>query len=199
MMSFVYPKNHEMKYNFLLGSATLLFLLTLGQMVSFLLKNPERSIALEKREEGSVAVELVVGNQEQGIYYFPAEKRVEEFLTAVGQDSGDGNKTPLADGMSVRIFPNHVKQIDEMAPQKKLALGIPVDINQLSQEEIMLIPGIGEKTAAAIHHYISDNGCIRDMSELANIRGIKDRKIANMRKYLITKPERCRQSTSPHI
>lgn len=183
-----------MKQYFLLGSAALLFLLALGQFMSFLLKNPERTIAFADKGEGSVAVELVIGKQEQGIFYFSREKRVGDLLSAVNPEWKDDNKTPLIEGMSIRVVHNRVRHIGEMAAQKKMALGIPVDINQLSPVELMLIPGIGEKTAYAIHLYIQDKGCIRDMSELANIRGIKEKKIAHMRKYLIAKPDACGRS-----
>jgi DNA uptake protein ComE-like DNA-binding protein len=56
---------------------------------------------------------------------------------------------------------------------------------------MMLVPGIGEKTAHAIHLFIQDRGCIRDLSELSEISGIKDRKIEKMRKYFITNPASC--------
>jgi len=180
-----------MRHNFLLGSAALLFLLILWQIMSFFLQQPERTIAYESKKEGSVAVELVIGNQNQGIFYFQREKSVGDFLSTVRRGWEERNKTPLADGMSIRINQTHVTHVGEMKAPQKLALGIPVDINQLSTEEIMLIPGIGIKTASAIYTYIKGKGCIRDLSELAEIRGIKERKIANMRKYLTTKPEFC--------
>lgn len=180
-----------MRHRFLLGSTALLFLLVLWQILSFHLKAPERTIAYESRKEGSVAVELVIENQDQGIFYFQRDKSIGEFLSATSAGPGEDNKTPLRDGMSIRIDQHDVTHIDEMAAAKKLALGILVDINQLSTEEITLIPGIGEKTASAIYLYIKSKGCIRDLSELADIRGIKERKIASMRRYLTTKPEAC--------
>jgi hypothetical protein len=189
MMSFAYPKNDEMRNNILLGSAALLFLIGLSQIVSFMIKNWERHVVpFERKDEGFVAVELVFRSQEQGIYCVPGDNTVEEFLSHVEQDWGSDNKTAITDGMAVRINNNDAVIIDEMAPHKKLALGIPVNINQLSPEEIMMIPGIGEKTAAAIHSYIQSKGCIRNLSELSDIPGIKERKIANMRKYFIARP-----------
>jgi hypothetical protein len=191
MMFFVYPKNHEMRRSFLIGSAALLFLLALSQMVSFLLKNPEgRHHSFERKKEGAVTFELVVNKQDQGVYYIAGGHTVEGFLFQINPDWGRGHKTIIANGMSIRIEQGCVTVIDEMAPHKKLALGIPVNINQLSPEEIMLIPGIGEKTAQAIYSYIRDHGgCIRNLSELSDIPGIKERKIAAMRKYFIAKPD----------
>jgi len=182
-----------MRHRFLLGSTALLFLLVLWQILSFHLKAPERTIVYESKKEGSVAVELVIENQDQGIFYFQRDKSIGEFLSVINEGEGEGedDKTPLVDGMSIRVDRHHVVHIGEMTAPKKLALGILVDVNQLSAEEIKLIPGIGEKTAAAVYRYIKIRGCIRDLSELAAIRGIKERKIANMRRYLTTKPETC--------
>jgi hypothetical protein len=183
-----------MRNDLLLGSAALLFLIGSSQSVSFMMKNSERHVPFAGKDEGSVAVELVIKNQEQGIYYTSDDNTVEEFLSHVNPDWSSRNKTALTNGLSIRIEKDHITTIDEMAPHKKLALGIPVDINKLSPAEIMLIPGIGEKTANAIHSYIQSKGCIHDLFELTDISGIKERKIANMRKYFITRPETCRRS-----
>lgn len=161
-----------------------------------MMKGLERHVPYERKDKGSVAVELVVRNQEQGIYYVPADNTVAELLSYIEPDWRSDNTTVITDGMSVKIN-NKATIMDGMAPHKKLALNIPIDINQLSPEEIMLIPGIGEKTAAAIHSYIQSKGCIRDLSELSDIPGIKERKIANMRKYFIAQPRTCGRSTPP--
>jgi hypothetical protein len=195
MMFFACPKNHEMRRSILLGSAALLFLLGLSHMLSLLMKYPERPIAFERKEEGSVAVELVVNKQERGVYYVSGDYTVAKFLSRVDPDFDVGINTVIADGMTIRIMQDHAILIDEMAPHKKLALNIPLDINHLSQVELMLVPGIGEKTAAAIHSYIKNKGFVRDLSELSDISGIKERKIAAMRKYFITKPNMCARST----
>lgn len=180
-----------MRRSFLIGSAALLFLIVSSQMVSFLLKNTgERHHPFDRKEEGTVTVELVVNKQEQGIYKIAGGHTVEGFLFQINPDWGRGHKTIIANGMSIRMEEGYVTVIDEMAPHKKLALGIPVNINQLSPEEIMLIPGIGEKTAKAIYSYIRDHGgCIHNLSELSDIPGIKERKINAMRKYFIAKPD----------
>ena len=159
-----------------------------------MMQKSERHVSFEKKDEGSCAVELVIKSQEHGIYYVAGDNTVEEFVSRVNPNQGSSNKTVIANGMSVRIESDSFTMIDEMAPYKKLALGIPVDINQLSEEEIMLIPGIGEKTATAIYSYIQSKGCIQDLSELSDISGIKERKINNMRKYFITQPETCGRS-----
>jgi hypothetical protein len=194
MMSFAYPKNRDMRNGILLGSAALLFIIALSQVASFMMKDAERPVPFESKDEGAVAVELVFRGEDRGIYYFPGHHRVDEFVSRVSSERRLINRTVLSDGMSIQIKKDDIAVIEEMAPHKKLALGIPLDINRLSAAEIMLIPGIGEKTAEAIHTFIEDRGCIRDLSELSEISGIKDRKIANMRKYFITEPDSCERS-----
>lgn len=182
-----------MSRSFLIGSTALLFLIVLSEMVSFLLKYPEGGHHFfEKAEKGSVKVELIVNKQEQGIYYISAGNTLDEFLSQFDSKWGRGQKIIVADGTSIRIEDDQFIAIDEMAPHKKLALGILVDINQLSPEEMMFIPGIGEKTATSIYSYIKRKGCLRNLSELLHIPGIKERKIAAMRNYVTARPLACR-------
>ncbi|HOO41191.1 MAG TPA: helix-hairpin-helix domain-containing protein [Syntrophales bacterium] len=180
-----------MRKNVLLGSAALIFLIGLTQAASIVVKSDEKHVPYEKKGEGTVAVELVVRNEEQGIYYVSPHETVERFLSRLNLGNDPGNRTAIAEGMSIRLDKDRNALVSEMAPCKKIALDIPVDINSLSPSEMMLVPGIGEKTAHAIHLFIQDRGCIRDLSELSEISGIKDRKIEKMRKYFITNPASC--------
>jgi len=186
-----------MRTNVLLGSAALIFLIGLTQVVFSLPKEAETKVPYGRKEKGTVAVELVVRNQEQGIFYVPPHETVGAFLSRLNLKTNSGNQTAIADGMSIRLDKKQTVGISEMAPCKQIALGIPVDINSLSPSEIMLVPGIGEKTAHAIHLFIQGKGCIRDLSELSEISGIKDRKIEKMRTYFITKPESCKSPPCP--
>jgi len=184
-----------MRKNVLLGSAALIFLIGLTQVVSFLLKETETQVPYGKKEKGTVAVELVVENEEQGILYVPTHEKVGALLSRLNLEANPENQTPIAEGMSVRLQKDRAVVISEMASCKKMALGIPVDINSLSPSEIMLVPGIGEKTAHSIHQFIQGRGCIEDLSELSEISGIKDRKIEKMRPYFIVKPASCMRNT----
>jgi competence protein ComEA len=76
---------------------------------------------------------------------------------------------------------------------KKKAPHRPMDINGLTPAQLILVPGIGPKTADKIHAFIKERGCIRDVEELGAISGVKERRIENMRKYLYVRPESCQE------
>jgi competence ComEA-like helix-hairpin-helix protein len=64
-----------------------------------------------------------------------------------------------------------------------------LDVNRASREELIALPGIGEKIADAILAYRVRNNGIRDLNELKNIDGIKDAKFDRIKDYLIIKGE----------
>ncbi len=68
-----------------------------------------------------------------------------------------------------------------MAAAKRLALGIPIDINRSSLEDLVLVPGIGEKTAEKILEQRNANGTFRKLDELMLVKGIKEKRFEKLR------------------
>ena len=73
--------------------------------------------------------------------------------------------------------------VGEMPAGKKIAMGLAVNINRATYEELLLVPGIGEKTSAQIISLRQSRGRIHHLAELMNIRGIKEKKLAKLKKY----------------
>jgi competence protein ComEA len=71
-----------------------------------------------------------------------------------------------------------------MAAARRLALGIPIDINRSSMQDLVLIPGIGEKTAETILEHKRANGMFRKLDELMLVKGIKEKRFEKLRQYL---------------
>ncbi len=59
-----------------------------------------------------------------------------------------------------------------MPPQLCFFLGRPMAINQASLQDLVLLPGIGERLAARILAYRQEYGPIHSVAELTRIRGI---------------------------
>lgn len=59
-----------------------------------------------------------------------------------------------------------------------------VDINTATKEELVALPGIGEKLADAIVAYRSSQGGFKDLDELKKIRGISSSKFELLKRYL---------------
>jgi competence ComEA-like helix-hairpin-helix protein len=74
--------------------------------------------------------------------------------------------------------------ISEMDAAKKLSLGLRLDINRVTEKELMLISGIGEVTAKKIVELRAKLRRFRAIEQLMSIKGIKKKKLAKFRKYL---------------
>jgi len=69
-----------------------------------------------------------------------------------------------------------------------LAMAIPVNINQADAETIAdALSGIGEKTAIKIVEYREANGLFKTVEELTNIKGIGEKKLANIQQDVLLK------------
>jgi competence protein ComEA len=71
-----------------------------------------------------------------------------------------------------------------MDAAKRVALGIPIDLNRSSLEELGLVPGIGKATAERILERRSLAGPFRGIDELMEVRGIKEKRLEKLRPYL---------------
>ncbi|MCX7817301.1 MAG: helix-hairpin-helix domain-containing protein [Syntrophales bacterium] len=89
----------------------------------------------------------------------------------------------LRDGTLISLENGQV-MIGEMSATKKLALGIPLDINNVSYQDLILVPGIKEVTAKRIIEMREKKGKFSSMSELLAIRGIKEKRLADIKRYL---------------
>ena len=59
-----------------------------------------------------------------------------------------------------------------------------LDLNQATREELIALPGIGEKTADVILGYRASHGRFTTLDELKNIKGITDAKLSRLKQYL---------------
>ncbi len=60
-----------------------------------------------------------------------------------------------------------------------------ININSAGKEQLITLPGIGPKIAEKIIDYRRKKGKIHDIKELKQINGIGDKKIENMKPFLI--------------
>lgn len=59
-----------------------------------------------------------------------------------------------------------------------------VDINKANVLELTSIPGVGEKLAQTIVDYRKSQGKFKDIEDLKKVRGIKNKKLEQLRKYI---------------
>jgi len=123
-----------------------------------------------------------------GIYFLPEGLTIEETLCLAGiKEKNLGGKIDpvrVVAGSALTVSPQGEVAIGEMAAVRKLALGLPVDLNGISEEGLFLIPGIGERMAAQIIQLRNEMGGFRKLEELMAVPGIKEKKLNSLRRYL---------------
>ncbi len=70
-----------------------------------------------------------------------------------------------------------VKQTRKSTPQN-------IDINLANREQLMQLPGIGSKTAAAILKYRQGIGKFKSLDELTNVKGIGEKTLLKLEPFL---------------
>ena len=69
----------------------------------------------------------------------------------------------------------------------RFALGAPVDLNLATKDDLIIIPGIGEKTAEKILALRGKKGRFKNIEELMEVKGIKRKKLAKFKQYIAVK------------
>ncbi len=59
-----------------------------------------------------------------------------------------------------------------------------ININTATVEQLMMLPGIGEKSAQAIISYRQAHGAFKSVEELARVKGIGMKKVARLKPNL---------------
>jgi competence ComEA-like helix-hairpin-helix protein len=81
----------------------------------------------------------------------------------------------------------------DAALAKKKPPSYPININSASSAELQMVPGIGPATAQKILQTRKAYGSFKDVNDLLAIRGIGQKRLDKMRKYLVvSKPPAAR-------
>ena len=138
-----------------------------------------------------------------GVHRVPVGARVDDAVRAAGGASAAANldavnlAAPVADGSRVYVptkgqtsapvvfepspaTPAPAASGSSSASSAGPAAG-PVDLNTASVEQLDTLPGVGPATAAAVIEYRTQHGRFRSVTELLEVRGIGDAKLAAMR------------------
>ncbi len=124
-----------------------------------------------------------------GLYFTPPGMTANQLLNITGNNFKIAKDFLLEDGMKLIIDSGSVKKVSMPAIDntRQFALGKPVDLNLATKDDLLIIPGIGEKTAEKILALRNKKGHFKNIEELMEIKGIKEKKLAKFKKYLILK------------
>ncbi len=147
----------------------------------------ENSIRYGDQNAGRLIVEVAADDPRlNGIYFLPEKIKVSDALKMAGiKEIGRYEKRildmPLSTGKSIEIKSDGRINMLEMSSSKKLILDIPININRATSLDLMMVPGIGDKTAQRIVQFRRENGGFKRMEDLMKIRGIKEKKFEKLR------------------
>lgn len=140
----------------------------------------------------TIAVHAAGAVVEPGVYVFAAGARVDDVLATAGGPASDANldavnlAAPVHDGDRI-YFPRRGEEsppiVSVGASPGAQSSPVPpvVDLNTASAVELDALPGVGPATASAIIEFRTRNGRFRSVSQLLDVPGIGDAKLAAMR------------------
>ncbi|MDZ4163645.1 MAG: helix-hairpin-helix domain-containing protein [Smithellaceae bacterium] len=135
----------------------------------------------------NVVVELTGGVPSSGIYSLPLGSDLQDLADATGLINikiKNNARLKLQRGEKYNIEKGYLLKTGAMLSSKKLSLGLTLDINEATEEDLILIPQIGKKTAQEIIRFRQARGRIAELEDLKNIKGIKEKRLYLLRKYL---------------
>jgi competence protein ComEA len=175
----------------------LIFFAAVLLLVSFLITIPQRPSPNDilQGNPQSVTIEIEGKIPNPGIYSFPRQVTVEQVLLeacGIGRDKIDnpqGLRRTLKAGSKITVIRNEKRvlavELARMEPDKCIVFSIPLDLNMVEEEHLTLIPGIGPELARKIIQYRSNKGGFRRIEELMEVRGIGQRKLRSLERYLV--------------
>lgn len=93
----------------------------------------------------------------------------------------------VRNGTSIRVTRNpgggSEVVFGSLSTAQRVVLGIPLDINAMSEEDFDRIPGIGPVLARRIVEYRQINGGEMGSKDLLNVDGIGEKKYNHLKKY----------------
>jgi competence ComEA-like helix-hairpin-helix protein len=141
---------------------------------------------LLNQENNPLIVEIEDMDAAKGIYFTVPGKTANQLMAEIGSRSRATEDFLLENGMRLKTDFNSPQRVTSAKIDNagRLALGMPIDLNGATEDDLLLINGIGIKTADRILKFRSEKKRFRDIEQLMEIEGIKDKKLAKLRKYL---------------
>jgi competence protein ComEA len=173
------------------GLMVVVFVTAAVYLLSFLsvrMAHQDVHIAHGDPRDGSILVKLAADSGQGGIYYLSEATTVSALLNIAGikhQDRFDQSVLgrPLITGDMVSVDLQERLTLNRMTAAERIALGIALDLNRATSDELMLIPGIGEGTALKIVALREASGPFKKVSDLTQISGIKEKRLKQWERY----------------
>jgi len=180
------------------GGITLLVVCLLSILGAVALTSGEKKTADPSPETRSSSLEIRLAGdaRRHGVYFVPAGSTAFDVLKRSGEWDNDPHRISLPAGLLRSLNRGDLVQVvtapdgkrwirlSQMPAAERMTLGIPLDVNTASVEELTLVPGIGPKTAFLIVRERDRRKVFHALEELAAVPGIKGKRLEGLRPYL---------------
>ncbi len=141
---------------------------------------------LANRYDNVLTVEIQNKDISKGIYFTANGTTANQLLELTGTEFRSSEDFVLDNGMKLIIDSEKAEKVSwaRIDNARRLALGMPIDLNSAMKEDLLLIPGIGEITAQKILSLRNKKVCFQNIEELMETDGIKEKKFNKLKQYL---------------
>jgi len=124
-----------------------------------------------------------------GVYSFPAPPTLLElYRRAGGPTPPTEAQATVASGSRVEVTPAGTCRLSHMSGDQLLTLGLALDLNTATVEDLEALPGIGPVMAQRLVQFRQTHGPFKDVEDLLAVSGIGEKKLARLRPYLLILP-----------
>lgn len=144
-------------------------------------------------ETSGIIVGLTGDENHGGFYFLPQKATVYDLFRKEGlRDFTEFRESDLATALHSgdRVVCDRIRYrvtIGDMAIPARLALGMPIDLNVATLEDLLLIPGIGRKTASEIIKVREGEGGFSRVDSLKRIDCMGEKRYDRVKDYLYIK------------
>ena len=141
---------------------------------------------LANQYDNALTVEILDKNRGRGIYFTTQGTTANQLLRSAGIAVQAQNNFMLENGMKLTVDSESAEGVSlaVIDNSRRFALGMTIDLNRATEDDLLLIPGIGEITAQKILKLRSEKVRFKNVEELMEIAGIKEKKLAKLKQYL---------------
>jgi competence protein ComEA len=120
-----------------------------------------------------------------GVYSFTKPPTLAEvWKRAGGTGTAPDHDKPITSGSRVEVTPDGSYRVAAMSGAQLITLGLPIDLNQATAEDLDAIPGIGPALAQRIVDYRKAHGPFKQVEDLREVSGIGPENLQKLKPYL---------------